>query len=998
MDIVVRTPHGDADVTINARGPASTLGDVIGAVTGQAAPRLALVDGRAVSCSTLIGDAGLLFGSVVTTEPASADETTADDIDLVQCAGHGAGRIVRLRPGRYRIGPGRRSVAAELSLAPVEHATIDLTVESTSDGAQVTVAPHGDAPAALDGTVVSSATLWTSGTLTTDNRAFQFETRPISDREVPRESTDGTVEFSRPPRRRTAPPRRPVVDAVRDATSMSPALWERRPDHPDAFALPLGVSADGGATVTVDLSVDRAIAIVGSEHFRTAVARTLLVEATTLHGPADLDLAILTRPDRSAGWDWAKWLPHLRLDGDPAISSAAYDIARWAVGRAARISAPGRTQLSLVVIDDAALWSRRDSPLRALLASPPDDVRVIALCDDVARAPELCTLAVSETADGRTCLHSFDRVDDLDDVLAALTEVDVAARVARGLAPLVDVDLPVLVASPTRDDSVDLAELLGHPSPSEVERRWRLPDVVTAVTIGTRDGQGVELSTTGTTVVVGSSIRDAFDVAASAVLARCTQTSPQRLWIVPVADAGNERTELLWALPHAVQRFDTSSPFDVDRLARRADALLEQAAGPDQVIVVIETLHADRGPLSDERLQQMLAAAATTRGLDVIVITDRHDLEVGVDEAAMVEVGHSRSTITSGSEPAGIRFTPFRRTSTPVPVLDLRPLVVGRALSPLERRLGRHHARMSHSHDPALDAIVELLAEVGANRPDDPDHDTDRIIIPPPLPTGVDLDVLFSSWPGDAVPIGLVDDPTSTDVRALWWEPGSGGLLLFGSRRSGVDHVATTVMLGIIDRFAGDDVRLVLVDASERRRRIVESTGHDLGVVAADRPDAVEQLLDDIVHEVERRADGPGGADPQLVVVVSDLVDLRRRFAETPLGERIDVVLADSLAHGSGVDVIAYVSDTVEGGAYSALATRRLVGACTDWADMVRLGVEQPAELDGIVGRCRSFPGGDLVQVATSDVPFETLFARRSDDETMTRPDPGGEHHEESLR
>ena len=50
--------------------------------------------------------------------------------------------------------------------------------------------------------------------------------------------------------------------------------------------------------VTLDLSAERAVAIAGSEGFRSALARTLVIEAATLHGPADVDVVVLTDPDR----------------------------------------------------------------------------------------------------------------------------------------------------------------------------------------------------------------------------------------------------------------------------------------------------------------------------------------------------------------------------------------------------------------------------------------------------------------------------------------------------------------------------------------------------------------------------------------------------------------------------------------------------------------------------------------------------------------------------
>ncbi len=102
----------------------------------------------------------------------------------------------------------------------------------------------------------------------------------------------------------------------------------------------------GPAIITVDLGADRALAIAGSEQVRSALARTLVVEAATLHGPADLDIVVLTSPDRVAAWDWAKWLPHVGLDGPPAIWSSAHDIERWVAltGRAGRVDhdAPAR--------------------------------------------------------------------------------------------------------------------------------------------------------------------------------------------------------------------------------------------------------------------------------------------------------------------------------------------------------------------------------------------------------------------------------------------------------------------------------------------------------------------------------------------------------------------------------------------------------------------------------------------------------------------------------
>ena len=536
MDIVVRTPHGDADVSIVATTATTTLGDVISTITGQAVPRLALIDGRPVDASTLLDDAGLVRGAVVTTEPARPAAVTNGEIEVAQIAGPGAGRIVRLGPGRYRFGPGRRSNADELDSAPVEQAMFEVIVDPTATSTDVTVVSEA-ADVAFDGTPVDEPTRWRDrSTLTVGSRAFQVEVPAAADptRSLSQPNSDGTVEFSRPPRRRSAPERRPVVDALRDATVAAPTLWERRPDHRDAFVLPFGVEVGSSGITTVDLGAERALAIAGSEDVRSALARTLVVEAVTLHGPADLDIVVLTSPDRVAAWDWAKWLPHVGLDGPPAIWSSAHHIERWVTltrERAESSTTPRLgAHLTIAVVDDPELWNRRDAPLRPILSRPPDGLRLLALCDDVARAPAVCTTLIAETGDGQMRLHSFTKDGDIDGIRPALTEVVVAARIAQSLAPLADVDLPAS-APPTSapTERLELAELIGLTSPADVVVRWHDHVVRSTAPIGRSDDLDVELDLTDdVTVVVGSSMGDALDVAATWLLAQCVDRSPER--------------------------------------------------------------------------------------------------------------------------------------------------------------------------------------------------------------------------------------------------------------------------------------------------------------------------------------------------------------------------------------------------------------------------------------------------------------------------------------
>lgn len=180
MDVVVRSPHGDADVSITRHESTTSLGDLIGAVTGQAVPRIALVDGRTVDAATLLDDVGLLAGSVITTEPDLPVSTSDADVDLVQIAGYGAGRSRRLAPGRYRMGPGRRAGADELVLAPVEEVAFEIVVEPAPDSTAVSIQPTGR-DLAVDGLAVTKPTAWPTGTLIVGTRAFVVESPARSD-------------------------------------------------------------------------------------------------------------------------------------------------------------------------------------------------------------------------------------------------------------------------------------------------------------------------------------------------------------------------------------------------------------------------------------------------------------------------------------------------------------------------------------------------------------------------------------------------------------------------------------------------------------------------------------------------------------------------------------------------------------------------------------------------------------------------------------------------
>jgi hypothetical protein len=243
VDVSLRTPHGTADVQIVVSPPTATLRDLIAAITDQSAPGVVSVDGHAVETSTTLADGVVLWGSVIDSNPHALEPAIATSAALAQIAGPGAGRSHPLTPGRYRVGPGRRSNAEELDAAPVLETVMELVADAEGG---ISVEATGPAEVTLEGSTVQSSTNWSDGQIAiVGRRAFTIDRRPPQARRAGPPASFGTVLFSRPPRR-PATMRLPVVEAVREAAEALPSLWERRLDQPDALSLCVGIAVEGG--------------------------------------------------------------------------------------------------------------------------------------------------------------------------------------------------------------------------------------------------------------------------------------------------------------------------------------------------------------------------------------------------------------------------------------------------------------------------------------------------------------------------------------------------------------------------------------------------------------------------------------------------------------------------------------------------------------------------------------------------------------------------------
>ena len=449
-------------------------------------------------------------------------------------------------------------------------------------------------------------------------------------------------------------------------------------DHPisERSTFPFGIEADGVSIASVDLQRHRGVALVGSDRFTAGLARTLLVELCTMHGPADLDLVIASTPDRIAHWNWAKWLPHIR-DGVPTahpnLFADAESLASWSTSRhdpsttptgrrdltavspdpaqwQPPTSAPSRTPTTLLVLDDISLWSQRDSPIRSLLIDPPPELRVMALCVGLHEAPGLCTSLLEEVPPSDRIAHlssitteertgrpalfgslttQHTRLADapqlVTDIRPALVEVPEASTFARHLAPLDDLDALRRLAAPTRLAPPTLDELVEASA-----QRDRTASGLAAV-IGVagdtdslptaRRSISIDLTSPLSTIIAASDLEQHDQTVAALVLGAATQRQPDELAILIV---GRERPQWHAELPHIAGWAGRDEADDAPRLVHRVAHVL--AERPDlHVVVVIEHAFDRTDPLRSELITGMTELAVALPNVHVVLTADHPD-------------------------------------------------------------------------------------------------------------------------------------------------------------------------------------------------------------------------------------------------------------------------------------------------------------------------------------------------------------------------------------
>ncbi len=1118
MDVVLRTPNGEAEISVGPGQEDVQLAELLERVTGRKPGTIAYVDGRAVPSTTTIGTSGALTGSVISTTDDLAVPPADARVELVQVAGEGAGARTWLASGRFRVGVGRRLSGAELALGPVDRAMFQVDVD---EAGRVFVRPSG-VRLRIDGVEVDrDGAPWTAGLVDVGGRVFALG------RSDPRGAAtighrfggvgiDGTAAFNRPPRPAPAPlpPPLEVPNTVR-ATSdrrrapspvasrsdravvaeftavatrrwhddlerrrgehpdlaaataladvVSPQLWQRRAGDPDVFRVPIGLAdlpwspplARGAGAVsaassivdelgptpmvpvTVDLLAERGIALVGGAEFGRAIARGLLVEAAVTHGPANLDIVVLSSAEQVHAWEWVKWLPHARPGGAPRISWTREQVDGWAAAvhrgwdRPSRPIAP--EHITIVVVDEPSWWRDRTAPLRALLSDASMPLRFVVLTDDAADVPAVCTTIVTAMPDHVARVDFLLERRRVEGVHPFLASPSLALATARRLAPLDDPDLPGVIEG-ALPDRVALLPLLGLtvPTGDEVRARWERAAGEWTLPIGVteRGPISIDLVADGPhALVAGADEAGVADLVQSFVFGLAATASPDALHVALLDLDGRGTFDDCAELAHVVGVVRRADHRQVARLIRSLEAelrvrtdLSREGAGPLPRLVIVAHDIAARTTELPELLPALLGIGerGSALGIHLVLVTARPARvaealgpSVGVrvalrlqddgdsravlgttDAARLPLARRGRGWVRRGADAAiafqaadaagGARVGGAERA----PAIDVRPAVVARDLTPLERRLERQLAdeHRTRSHQTSLDrfaaAIGDAARAVGAGRPRRPFVD--------PLPDVVPMAELSDDQPGDGIPYALADHPDEQTQVVLRWAPGvDGSLLALGAAGSGTTSLLVGLALGVAARWDADDVHLYVIDADRDRRDTGLSPLADLphvgAVVGLGEPDRLARLVNHLAAELDRRnrivaAGGRPAVEsvPSIVLLIDDLGAVLRLVAErrdlAGVGEPLERVLVDGARLG-----ICFVTtakdDQAIPDAVVAAASRRMALRLAGPSGHAALGL-RPSDVPAFVpGRAVSLDDRVELQLVAPPESLATTIA-----------------------
>ncbi len=808
------------------------------------------------------------------------------------------------------------------------------------------------------------------------------------------------------------------AEIVRRAGGPSVRCWERRRTDPDFMVLGIGTAdvdyhprletpcggpaatvvaemvAAGpplvGVPLTVTLRAGDVVGVVGPPAVTRSVARSLVIQACVLHGPADLAVAALA-PDQAPQWSWLRWLPHSTDIGGGGVGALVATTEASMAGVVEAVGIDDTERVRLVVLEGAAALVGRAAPGRALLAH--EWVAAIVIVSDAHELPASCTTVVEIThpAGGLRLVDPRSATASESVTAWGMTGARAAATAAR-LARLDDPDLGSTSAD--LPDAVALVDLIGEELTSEsVQQRWALTRGTTALAapVGV-DADGVlelDLVADGPHLLIGGMTGSGkSELLRSLVAGLALSADPEHVAFVLVDYKGGAAFDCCADLAHVA---GLVTDLD-DRLAERALRCLEAelryreerlrilgaedleafralTAGADcseaplpRLVVVVDEFATLAGELP-EFVDALVGVGQRGRSLGVhmvlatqrpagavtedirantgcriaLRVADRHDSNdvIGVADAAAIPRTRPGRALARFGPGELVAFQSALVTAVTTPAAGgLRVRVVDEGPTSDE---GRPAGESEGESDIArvVRTVEAAHRHRGGVRPRSP--------WPEPLPAAIAAEELVGAVDPGSPAVWLVDDPDRQRRFVDGWRLDQGHLVVLGRPGSGTTTTLAMVALDLARAHSPDRVHLYGIDLDSGRLAALARLPHCGAVTAPSDGERRVRMLRFLDEEIAaRRACPDAAARPHVVLFVDGLAGLAR--AHDPVRDPephqlLSRIYSDGPAVGLRVAVsISRVADL--SGDMAASAGVVLIHATTDPSDGLRFGLK----------------------------------------------------------
>ncbi len=716
-------------------------------------------------------------------------------------------------------------------------------------------------------------------------------------------------------------------------------LWQRRHDHTDFMELAIGVGTLAWAPdvsppepdrapaandllaasaelpevpVIVELGDGGVVGIVGHRRRQIEMVRWLITQAAAHHGPSDLALVIVT--DHPAEWDWLKWLPHLRIDGDSRrlavarpgeeaddLLASLLDPADDDLAASRRRGKIGPATLLLIDIEDVT--TAATAAVRRALSGEGRRRRCgIALARTVEELPSSCTDIATVDERGVAVLDRPSRAQRVEPIRGWRLAASAARRLARQIGGQDDPELTT--SGGNLPDLVSLTDLigLGSPTADTIVRRWAAagPTPVPAAPIGTTAEGPLVVDWAGDgphALLAGTTGAGKSELLRTLVASLAASVDPEHLNFVLIDYKGGSAFDACAGLPHTVGMVT-----DLDgHLAQRALTCLEAELRHREEtlrLVAADDIAAYQQSRADEPLPRLLVVidefAALARelpdfmaalvdiaqrgrslGVHLLLATQRPNGIINDNIRAntnlrislrVQDVADSMDVLGT-SEAAGLsRSRPgrgFLRRGPGDIVAFQSALVTGRSngsgsavsVSPFllaGERSSTAGADGDGGEGPSdLEELVAVVTEAARKA----GMRQPRLPWPDPLPATLQLAELNADAAAGRVgraPIGFVDEP-HRQRRGIYSWATDANLLIYGVQGSGTSSALLTAVAAACRAESPASLHAYLLDFDDQRLGPLEALPHVGAVIGAGERDRQVRLLRYLLREVAER-------------------------------------------------------------------------------------------------------------------------------------------------